>query len=346
MAYTIGYGGFPPERLLRALRERRVEVVVDVRRYPRSRIAAYSRESLKEALAREGIEYVWLGELGALGVRGPRAGCTGSRTFDSYVWRLYHYAPAILQLVELRDLASRRTVALLCREESWRYCHRQFLADFLTGEGIRVIHIRRGGEEAHERTPCFGAYELPPADLVRRAYAELRRACGGATLYIPGWSLEGKEGGIDVIAYGSVSDVPRGYNVHAAPAPSEDLFHYFATQWGVLLCGRPYVIDFERALEGEIAAAGELARAAGASDPAAACRVARRLALAAAALLCGPREAHTWRRAAGCLRGRGLEVPGVAATAEGLAECKSALEKLAALLAAPARRAVREPPAP
>jgi uncharacterized protein (DUF488 family) len=337
MAYTIGYGGFPPERLLRALKERRVEAVVDVRRYPRSRIAAYSGEGLKEALAREGIEYVWLGELGALGVRGPRAGCTGSQTFDSYVWRLYHYAPAILQLVELRELAKRKTVALLCMEENWRHCHRQFLADFLAGEGIDVIHIRRGGEEAHEKTPCFGAYELPPADLVRRAYADLRRACGGAALYIPSWSLEGQEGSIDIVAYGSVGEMPRGYNVHAAPAPSEDLFHYFATQWGVLLCGRPYVIDFERAVRGEIVAAGELARAAGASDPAAACVAARRLVLAAAALLCGPRGAYTWRRAASCLRERGLEAPVAAATAEGLAECKSALEKLAALVTALAK---------
>jgi len=154
MLYTVGYGGFSPEEFLHALRSRGVEVLADVRRFPRSKTDFYSGENLREALRRVGVEYVWFGELGALGVRGPGAGCAASKTFDAYVWRLYHYAPALLQLEELEQLARRRTVALMCREEDWRHCHRQFLADFFVKRGFEVIHIRGGARNGTSPRPA------------------------------------------------------------------------------------------------------------------------------------------------------------------------------------------------
>ncbi len=71
MLYTVGYSGFSPNEFLHALRSRGVEVLADVRRFPRSKTGFYSGENLREALQRVGVENVWFGELGALGVRGP-----------------------------------------------------------------------------------------------------------------------------------------------------------------------------------------------------------------------------------------------------------------------------------
>ncbi|MEM0463265.1 DUF488 family protein [Pyrobaculum sp.] len=155
LVYTIGYSGYRPEAFLNKLREKEVKVVVDVRRYPRSKIPFYTAESLKTVLQGAGITYTWLGELGALGIKGPGAGCSTSPTFDAYVWRLRNHVPAVLQLQQLEELAYRSVVAILCREENWRHCHRQFIADYLTKRGFAVIHIRRHSEEAHEETDCY-----------------------------------------------------------------------------------------------------------------------------------------------------------------------------------------------
>ncbi|MEM1517405.1 MAG: DUF488 family protein, partial [Thermofilum sp.] len=67
-AYTLGYGGLPPEHFLEVVSSIGCRVVVDVRRFPRSSVSFYSGESLKVELERVGVSYVWLGELGALGL--------------------------------------------------------------------------------------------------------------------------------------------------------------------------------------------------------------------------------------------------------------------------------------
>ena len=310
MPYTIGYGGFSPDEFIDALKSRSIEVLVDVRRFPRSKTSFYTGEVLREALGRVGIGYVWLGELGALGVRGPRAGCVVSQTFDIYVWRLYHYAPALLQLEELEETARRRTVALMCREENWRHCHRQFLADFLTRRGFEVVHIRRLGEERHVPTTCFDTYDAPPLDLVRRVHADFQHLCGGASVYLFGGALDGSTHDVDVVAYGAAADLPEGYDAQIIPSPGEALFHYFVTHWGVLLCGRPHKVDLAAALGNEAAALDvKMERFRRAGSPAAVCKAAKELVFAAAVALCGARNAYTWRRATSCLKTRGFVIP-------------------------------------
>jgi len=312
MLYTIGYGGFSPGEFLNALKSRGVEVLIDVRRFPRSKTGFYTGGALKEALGRAGIEYVWLGELGALGVRGPRAGCVESQTFDMYVWRLYHYAPALLQLEELEKTARQRTAALMCREENWRHCHRQFLADFLTRRGLEVVHIRRSGEERHVPTTCFNTYDVPPLDLVKRVYADFQHLCGGASVYLFGGALDGNTHDVDVVAYGHAADLPEGYDAQALPEPGEDLFHYFVTHWGVLLCGKPHRVDLAAALRNEAAALeAKMERFKHAQDPVAVCKAAKELVFAAAVALCGAKNSYTWRRATACLKSHGFEIPGL-----------------------------------
>jgi len=161
LAYTIGYAWLRgPLELARVLSARGVELVADVRRFPRSRLPGFSREELEAALRKEGLEYAWLGELGALGSRGAGAGCAVSRTFDAYVARLYAGERELSALEWLAEAASVKRVALLCREASWRACHRQFLADALHARGILVLHILKGGlEQRHEPTACYGLAE-------------------------------------------------------------------------------------------------------------------------------------------------------------------------------------------
>ncbi|MEM1598892.1 MAG: DUF488 family protein [Pyrobaculum sp.] len=307
--YTVGYSAFTLSQLVERLAEAGVEVVVDVRRYPRSKIG-FSKEALEEALRAADMQYVWMGELGALGVRGPRAGCVDSPTFDAYVWRLYRYAPAVMQLEELARTAARRTTAVLCREEDWRHCHRQFIADYLASRGFEVVHIRRRGVERHAPTPCYGKLEPPPLDVVEKAVRDFAHLCNRGSVYLYGGALHKSGGDIDVVVYGQgePEELPRGYDAQFIPKPSDDLFHLFVTR-GVLICGKPHAVDPRKAIQNELREADALLHYFNRGDhPVLVCKAAKRLIFLAAVLICGP-AADTWHRATACLRGRGLEAP-------------------------------------
>ncbi|MDH5362360.1 MAG: DUF488 domain-containing protein [Aigarchaeota archaeon] len=60
--YTVGYGSRTKEELLNLLTMHGVEVVVDVRRWPTSKLERFGREQLSRWLPAEGIDYVWMGE--------------------------------------------------------------------------------------------------------------------------------------------------------------------------------------------------------------------------------------------------------------------------------------------
>lgn len=128
MVFTIGYGGRKFEKFLSLLREYGVGVVVDVRRFPRSKDPSYNRERLEEALRAEGIRYVFLGE--TLG--GFRGG------YERYM-ETEGYREGIRRLLGLLEEGR---VALMCLERSPRGCHRRYISKTLEDLGIQVEHIK------------------------------------------------------------------------------------------------------------------------------------------------------------------------------------------------------------
>src|SRR3982751_5880304 len=74
--FTIGYEGTTVAEFLAALQAAGVKRVIDVRALPLSRRPGFSKTSLKNALAEEGIEYLHLKALGtpADGRSAARAG--------------------------------------------------------------------------------------------------------------------------------------------------------------------------------------------------------------------------------------------------------------------------------
>jgi uncharacterized protein (DUF488 family) len=63
--WTIGHSNRPIETFLELLKEHNIEVLVDVRSFPTSKIEHFKREEIERWLPEKGIEYVWLGkELG------------------------------------------------------------------------------------------------------------------------------------------------------------------------------------------------------------------------------------------------------------------------------------------
>jgi len=62
--YTIGHSNRSFQELLEILKAHNVKILVDVRRFPKSRRVPWTESSkLKEHLEREGISYTWLGDL-------------------------------------------------------------------------------------------------------------------------------------------------------------------------------------------------------------------------------------------------------------------------------------------
>jgi uncharacterized protein (DUF488 family) len=125
--FTIGYESSTVAEFLAALRQARVERVIDVRAVPNSRRPGFSKNLLRNALAEVGIDYVHLRALGT-----PADGRAAAREgrMDE-LERIYagqlELPEAIAQGAEMLELAKEKPSALLCYEREPRGCHRTLL---------------------------------------------------------------------------------------------------------------------------------------------------------------------------------------------------------------------------
>ena len=60
--WTIGHSNRSIETFLELLKEHNIEVLVDVRSFPTSKIDHFKCEEMERWLPEHGVEYVWLGE--------------------------------------------------------------------------------------------------------------------------------------------------------------------------------------------------------------------------------------------------------------------------------------------
>ena len=125
--FTIGYEKATVAEVLAALKQARVERVIDVRAVPNSRRPGFSKNLLRNALAEAGIDYVHLRALGT--PADGRAAARAGRTED--LQRIYsgqlELPEAIAQSARMLDLAKEMPSALLCYEREPGGCHRTLL---------------------------------------------------------------------------------------------------------------------------------------------------------------------------------------------------------------------------
>lgn len=147
---TIGHSDHPLAYFLQLLKLHSVEVVADTRSYPYSNFAPqYDQQGLKEALAKAGFQYVYLGR--ELGGR-PQ----GDQYYDPQGHVLYAKVAAseLFQegIARLEQGLRAYKVALLCAEENPTNCHRRLLiARVLADHGIEAHHIRGDARLQSER---------------------------------------------------------------------------------------------------------------------------------------------------------------------------------------------------
>jgi uncharacterized protein (DUF488 family) len=142
--YSIGHSNRTAAELIGLLRAAGLATLMDVRAQPASaRHPQFAMEALRAALGPEGIVYHWAGrQLG--GLRQPRPDSPhialesgGFRGFADYM-ESEAFQRGMSQLV---NLGMKAPTAFLCAEKLPESCHRSLIADYLTLQGITVLHL-------------------------------------------------------------------------------------------------------------------------------------------------------------------------------------------------------------
>lgn len=125
--FTIGYEGLNLDAFLQRLHAANVRVLVDVRELPLSRKKGFSKTSLREQLASQGIDYV---HMPALGCPKPvRDAYKQNADWPEYVKAFEAYmATQSAALKELTTLSKAHTACLMCFEADYNRCHRSMVA--------------------------------------------------------------------------------------------------------------------------------------------------------------------------------------------------------------------------
>ncbi len=143
MYYTIGHSDRSPDELIEALVNHDVNVIADLRSSPYSRHTPhFNREPLKAQLERNGIRYVFMGDV--LGGRPDNPELYDEKGFVLY-YRISELSTFIKGVERLETgEADGWHIALLCSEGNPAECHRHLLVSrVLVGRGWTVKHILR-----------------------------------------------------------------------------------------------------------------------------------------------------------------------------------------------------------
>jgi uncharacterized protein (DUF488 family) len=163
--FTVGHSTHDIERFLSLLREIRIELVADVRRFPGSRRhPQFGAAALAKSLQGEGVGYEALGEsLGGRRSRREVEAAVPGPLPDNSAWRNasfrayadYMSTPAFAAGLErLERLGRRQRTAIMCAEARPSRCHRRLIADALLARGWQVVHLLPDGHiEEHAFTP-------------------------------------------------------------------------------------------------------------------------------------------------------------------------------------------------
>lgn len=167
---TIGHSNRPLAEVVAMLREAGVDLLLDVRAFPRSRTnPAFNIDRLPGDLGRFQIGYRHMPELG-----GRRRKQNGVEEEKNALWRVqsfHNYADYALSaefsnaFQELLMLGAGRRVSLMCSEAVWWRCHRRIITDHLLLNGQSVDHLMGPGQIDHA-TPTPGAQRTPEGKVI------------------------------------------------------------------------------------------------------------------------------------------------------------------------------------
>ena len=144
--FTIGHSNRDADIVIAMLKTAGVDMLADVRAFPRSRASpAFNIDSFPDLLDEHDIAY---GHFDKLGGRRKRQDDVDPALNGYWCVQSFHnYADYALSgdfqsaIKDLVNLADNCRVALMCSEAVWWRCHRRIVADHLMVRGHEVIHL-------------------------------------------------------------------------------------------------------------------------------------------------------------------------------------------------------------
>jgi uncharacterized protein (DUF488 family) len=175
--FTIGHSNHPIEKFIDLLRSSDVNVVVDVRTAPYSKMFnQYNQGPLKESLNAAAIGYLFLGDV--LGGRSsdPNDYFDGQVVYQS-LGKKQAFKNGIQRIIEGSE---NYRIAIMCSEKDPLDCHRTLLiSEVLSHNGIHASHILADGSiEMHEnsRVRLLALHNLAEPNLFADDQERMREA--------------------------------------------------------------------------------------------------------------------------------------------------------------------------
>lgn len=141
--FTIGHSTRTIEEFLELLFSFDIKILADIRRLPGSRkYPQFDQDALKKSLEENGIEYVYIEDLGGRRKVSPDSKNTAWRNKSFQGYADYMETEAFKNgIKDLEKLALQKNTAMMCSEAVWWRCHRSMVSDYLKAKGWEVLHI-------------------------------------------------------------------------------------------------------------------------------------------------------------------------------------------------------------
>jgi uncharacterized protein (DUF488 family) len=176
--YTIGHSNHTLDKFVELLKGHQIDAVGDVRSSPYSAwLPHFNRETLKEALSRAGILYVFLGD--ELGARRSESEAYNDKGVAEYgrIARLSTFQEGLNRVL---SGGSRYRLALMCAEKDPLECHRTILVvRELRSRAVDVEHILEDGSletQVAAEDRLMREEKMPDSDLFESKEGLLERA--------------------------------------------------------------------------------------------------------------------------------------------------------------------------
>ncbi|MCF7918495.1 MAG: DUF488 domain-containing protein [Candidatus Cloacimonetes bacterium] len=141
MIYTIGHSNHPVELFINMLKDRGINLIIDIRSMPYSRYAGdYNKTPLKAILELDDIDYIFMGDLLGGRYTDPSLLFYDGKVDFGKVSQTDSFKKGINRIIDF--VQKRHTVALMCSEKNPLECHRfAMIAPTLMEKGYEVLHI-------------------------------------------------------------------------------------------------------------------------------------------------------------------------------------------------------------
>ena len=154
--WTVGHSTRSFDDFVGLLGEHGIRLLVDVRHYPMSQRAPWTKKDTLAAVLRgRGLSYEHFEDLGGFRKPIPESENRGWRNEGFRGYADYMVSPVFVAALDrlIANAETKRTAIMCAEAVPWK-CHRSLISDALLVHGLRVIHILSPGRiEEHHLTP-------------------------------------------------------------------------------------------------------------------------------------------------------------------------------------------------